>query len=107
MAYCHRTSHHLPICQVAAFPKAIGAGLKANTQVLTINTSMESTILSHLTPQQCAPFLHCMTGRSGRQRHGLIDSSSRCLMPAQPRSVAIVQETASSGRIPCLAAAPR
>ena len=36
MAYCHRTSHHLPICQVAAFPKAIGAGLKANTQVLTI-----------------------------------------------------------------------
>lgn len=33
MASCHRTSHHLPICQVAAFPKAIGAGLKANTQV--------------------------------------------------------------------------
>ena len=43
MAYCHRTSHHLPICQVAAFPKAIGAGLKANTQVLTIDTPKVST----------------------------------------------------------------
>jgi len=61
MAYCHRTSHHLPICQVAAFPKAIGAGLKANTQVLTIYTSMESTSCSHSTPRQCALFPHCVT----------------------------------------------
>ena len=35
MAYRNRTSLHLPMCQVTAFPKAIGAGLKANTQVLT------------------------------------------------------------------------
>ena len=56
MAYCHRTSNHLPIYQVAAFPKAIGAGLKANTQVLTIDTSKASTSRSHSTPQQCAPF---------------------------------------------------
>ena len=60
MAYCHRTSHHLPICQVAAFPKAIGAGLKANTQVLTIDTSKVSTSCPHSTPQQREPFPHCM-----------------------------------------------
>ena len=43
MAYRNSTSRHLPICQVTAFPKAIGAGLKANTQVLTIDTPKVST----------------------------------------------------------------
>ena len=60
MAYRNRTSRHLPICQVTAFPKAIGAGLIANTQVLTIDTSKVSTNCSHSTPQQRTPFPHCM-----------------------------------------------
>ena len=67
MAYCHRTSHHLPICQMAGFPKAIGAGLKANTQVLTIDTSKVSTICPPLNTAaaRTIPALHAQAATPG------------------------------------------
>lgn len=67
MAYRNRTSHHLPICQVAAFPKAIGAGLKANTQVLTIDTSKVSTSRSHFNTAavRTIPALHAQAATPG------------------------------------------
>ena len=67
MTSCHRTSHHLPIYQVAAFPKAIGAGLKANTQVLTIDTSKVSTSCPPLNTAavRTIPALHAQAATPG------------------------------------------